>query len=394
MRKIGVLLVGTLTAVMAVASTPMAGQAPRAAEGKAATTKTAATKTWSPPRTAWGDPDLQGIWRNFTVSLNGSALDRLGSMWTLSSADERPKQYEGREFLTDEEVAAIERQAKKGAEERLSGDNETFDVQGLPSYNAVWGANADPVRVSRRTSAIIDPPNGRLPPWTAEQLKRWKAREALARDRGEGDSWEDRGFMERCLRSVTTGLDGVKEIVQGPGYVAIATEGAYSYRIIPLDGRPAPGPKIRQWLGEARGHWEGNTLVVEIANFNDKQDGGPIIPSSRNLRDNYAGSGERLRLIERFTPLDPQTLEYRYTIDDPQTYTRPYTVVHELTRDDRYVVLPSQCYEGNDGLAGILAAARADEKGALETAALFRRERQIRLEQLKAEWASWQKQSR
>ena len=208
-------------------------------------------------------------------------------------------------------------------------------------------------------------------------------------------------MSERCLSSANTGLNysvniglnPVKQIVQGPGYVAIVLEtiNALDYRIIPLDGRPAPGPKVRQWLGDARGHWEGNTLVVEIANFNDKQDGGPVIPSTRLLGDNYAGSGERLRLIERFTPLDPQTLEYRYTIDDPQTYARPYTVVHELTRDDHYVVLPSQCYEGNDGLAGQLASARADEKGALENAALFRRERHQRLEELKAEWAARQK---
>ena len=385
MRNSGIVLVGTLAAVMTVASTPLAGQAPKAADGKAGT-----TKTFSPPRTAWGDPDLQGIWRNFTAALNGAALDRRPF---FSSPDERPKQYAGREFLTDQEVAALQRDAKKGAEERLAGENETFDVLGLPSYNAVWAANLDPIKMPKRTSALIDPPNGRLPPWTAEQVKRWEVREAQARDRGQGDTWEDRGFMERCLSSFMTGLNAVKQIVQGPGYVAFLMETGNSldYRIVPLDGRPALGPKIGQWLGDARGHWDGNTLVVEIANFNDKQDGGPIIPSSRNVGGNYPGSGERLRLIQRFTPLDPQTLEYRYTIDDPQTYTRPYTVLHELTRTDDYVVLPSQCHEGNDGLAGQLASARADEKGALETAALFRRERRQRIEELKAEWDAWQK---
>ena len=384
MRNSGVVLVGTLAAVMTVASTPMAGQAPRAAEGKTAT-----TKTWTPPRTAWGDPDLQGIWRNFTAALNGAENDR---RTFFVSADERPKRYADREFLTDEEVATTQRNANTRLEARLAGENETFDVLGLPSYNAVWSTPPDPVRVSRRTSAIIDPSNGRLPPWTREQLKRWEAREEATRGHGEGDTWSDRGFGERCITGVITGLNAVKQIVQGPGYVAIVmeTNNSYDYRIIPLDGRPAPGPTIRQWLGDARGHWEGNTLVVEIANFNDKQDG-DIIPSSRNVEANYVGSGEKLRLIQRFTPLDAQTLEYRYTIDDPQTYTRPYTVLHQLTRTDDYVVLPSQCHEGNDGLAGQLASARADETGALEHAAVFRTERRQRLEELKAEWNAWQK---
>ena len=374
--------VGMLAAILVVAA-PLAGQAPKAAEGKAATAKT--PKTWTPTRTAWGDPDLQGIWRNFSqVPL------------------ERPKAYAGREFLTDEEVAARERDAKKRAAEGLAGQLETFDVAGLPSYNSVWVTSSDPVRVSRRTSAIVDPPDGRIPAWTPEQLKRWQAREERTRGRGEGDSWEDRSITERCLTTVNTPFifgEAVKQIVQGPGYVAIVLETAngYDYRIVPLDGRPAPGPKIGQWLGDARGHWDGNTLVVEIANFNDKQNGGPVIPSSRlafigtGLNATYPGSGETLRLIERFTLLDAQTLEYRYTIDDPQTYTRPYTVLRELTRDDRYVMLPSQCHEGNDGLSGILASARADEKGASETSALYVRERQKQLEELKAEWAARQK---
>ena len=378
MRKRYLAFLGTLAAVIAVASVSPAAQGPKAGEGKAAT-----TKTGTPPRTVWGDPDLQGIWRNFS-----------------GVPTERTKQYAGREFLTDEEVVAKQRQAEKQAEDDVAGESETTDVVGLPSYNGTWVTSGEPVRVSRRTSAIVDPLNGRFPPWTPEQLKRWEVREALARDRGEGDSWEDRGMSERCLSTVMTGLNyganvglnQVKQIVQGPGYVAMVIEtiNGYDYRIISLGGHPAPGPAIRQWLGDARGHWEGKTLVVEIANFNDKQDGGPIIPSSRNLGTNYAGSGERLRVIERFTPVDPQTLEYRYTIDDPQTYTRPYTVVQELTRDDHYMVLPSQCHEGNDGLAGQLASARADEKGAQENASLFRRERRQRIEDLKAEWASWQ----
>ena len=369
MRNSRFALAGTLMALMTVGSTWIAGQAPKAApQQKAATSGT--TKGWAPPKTAWGDPDLQGIWRDTT---SGMPL-------------ERPRQFGERNVLTDEELAARQKAAQQRSDDLVNGEIESTDPGGLPSYNSVWLATGEPVRVTRQASAIIDPPNGRLPPWTAEQIKRRDAREARARGRGEGDSWEDRGVSERCLVNFTRELGGVKRFVQGPGYVAIVSEAAF--RIVPLDGRPAVGSKITGWLGDARGHWEGNTLVVEITNFNDKEDGGPIMPNSRNAGGNYVGSGEKLRLTERFTPLGPNELEYQYTLTDPQTYMRPYTARYELSRDDDYLMLPTECHEGNEGLAGILASSRADEKGSLETGARFQRERERRFQELKAEWAT------
>ena len=372
MRYRSLVLLGALAAVIAMTWASIAGQAPTASEKSE-------SSTWTPPRTAWGDPDLQGIWR-------GIGRPPL----------ERPKEFAGREFLTDDEVAAKVQALEERNAKGRAGELPLLDSAGLHAYNYTWMVSNDPVRVSRRTSAIIDPPTGRLPAWTPEQLKRWQAKDERTRGRGEADSWEDRSLSERCIWPVSTGLSAAKQILQSPGYVVIVMETlyAYEYRIVPLDGGPPLGPKIRQWQGDARGRWEGNTLVVEITNINDKQDGGPIITSHRLGGrpagfSYYPGSGETLRVIERYTRTSPDTIEYRYTIDDPHTYTRPYTALNELTGDDRYMMLPGQCHEGNYGLGGQLAAARADEKTALQHAADVTRERQQHLKELQAEWATW-----
>jgi hypothetical protein len=162
--------------------------------------------------------------------------------------------------------------------------------------------------------------------------------------------------------------------------------------MIPLDGRPALGSKIRHWLGESRGRWEGNTLVVEITNINDQQHGGAIIPSRRT--STHPGSGETLRVTERYTRVDAGTLEYRYTIDDPATYTRPWTALYELAWQDppKMVPLPMQgCHEYNRGLAHFLAGARAEEQLSRENAEAAARDRRQRLDELKAEWAEMSK---
>ena len=149
------------------------------------------------------------------------------------------------------------------------------------------------------------------------------------------------------------------------------------------------GPKIRQYTGDSRGHWEGNTLVVEITNINDQQDGGRFIPSQTTAV--YPGSGETLRVTERYTRVDADTIEYRYTINDPETFTRPFTVLREWTRDDGFALAPGMCHENNEGLAGILAAARADEAWAVAYAEAEAVNRQRRLEEMKAEWAEGNK---
>lgn len=356
--------------------------------------------TYTPPRTAWGDPDLQGIWRSLTpVPL------------------ERPKALAGREFLTDAEVAERERQAEERRTKARAGNAERQGDGGLRLYNAVFWLSEDRIKISRRTSAIIDPPDGRIPGWTPEQLKLWEAREVATRGRGDADSWEDRSYEERCIHVVSAGkvrnfglgpaersqgfelpapaevLDDrflsesasgrpMKRVLQAPGYVVIASEDHTEYQIIPLD-RPAPEPKIRQWQGIARGHWDGNTLVVETTNVNDKQNGGAIVQVDQG--EFYPGTGETLRVTERYTRLDADTLEYRATVEDPAVYVRPYTLLHEWTRDDKYKVSAYLCREGHDDMPAILAAGRFDEATALDNAADAERDRKLRLEELKAE---------
>ena len=171
-------LFGALVVVVAVVSVPMAGQAPRAASSSAAP-----TKPWTPPRTAWGDPDLQGIYRPLTQV-------------PLERAKGAP------EFLTDAEVAKIQRETDERFARAARGELEHVVERGLPLRNGIWYASDDRVRISPRTSAIIDPPNGRVPPWTAQQVKRWEAREAARRGHGQADSWEDRSPNERCIEMV------------------------------------------------------------------------------------------------------------------------------------------------------------------------------------------------
>lgn len=382
--KYRAVLFGVLLALVAVAPAPILGQAPPVAAGD-----------WTQPRTAWGDPDLQGLWRS---------LHRVPF--------ERPPQYEGREFLTDAEVAEQVRRGEQRNVLRLAGKQADACLYGYrpdPNYNSALGYSAEPIRVSKRTSAIIDPPTGRLPAWTPEQVERYEAREAATLGRGETDWTVDRPAQERCLPIIRiaalgfwgmalggqsfrapgaadtlnlgAGLSGpggigAKRILQAPGYVVITHEEQGDYEMIRLDG-PALAPKYRQWLGDGRGHWEGTTLVVETANIKYPY---PTIPNYGLV---YPGNGETLRLTERFTLLGPDTIEYRYTIDDPAVYTQPYTVLHELTRDEQYKVSVPICREGHDAMPSLLAGARADEETALENAAETRRLREPRLTELK-----------
>ena len=391
MRYRRVVLLGALAAVVAGGSVPIVGQAPQAA-GSAA----APTTSWTPARTAWGDPDLQGVWRNVIQGL----------------AFERPKELGEKAFYTDAEVAAMVRAAE---EERGGGPQYGFIGGGLTGFVRGFPSGADPrppsdgpIRISRQTSMIIDPPNGRLPPWTPEAIERFEARVAARHDRGEDDSYADRSPGERCIPFVGQAAVGtlnytdvsgaptvfpraynpVRRILQMPGYVAMVLGDDEVYRTIPLDGRRAPGPQVDTWLGVPRGHWEGNTLVVETTNINDQQDGGRILPSHEAVM--HPGSGETLRVVERLTRLDADTLEYRYTVEDPAVYTRPFTVLRELTRDDGYATVPTQCQENNEGFVlGMLASGQADELGTLEFSREASRRRLLKLEELKAEWVEF-----
>jgi hypothetical protein len=312
---------GALAAVIVVvllAPGPAAGQAPTAAAG-----------TWS-PRTPWGDPDLQGIWSN-----------------TTSTRLERPTELEGKQVLTDQERVALDEQAAQRRDRRPPPGN-------TGAYNSFWleGGNA-----SERTSLVVDPPDGRVP-YTPEARKRADAFAATINGDGTADSWEDRNLYERCI---TRGMPGAMmpgfynhnyHILQTPGYVVLLVEMIHDARIIPLDGRPHLGQHIRQWMGDSRGHWEGNTLVVETTNFTDRvKDTGMTV----------FGTGKTARLVERFTRVDADTIDYQFTVNDTTLFTRPWTAAIPMTKIEG-PIFEYACHEGNYGIQNILSGARAKER--------------------------------
>ena len=282
-------------------------------------------RTWSPPRTTWGDPDLRGIWS-------------YASLTPL----QRPAKFRQNEFFTSEEAAA--RNAASTAETPL--------VPGvIGSYNAHWfdKGKVDP---SGRTSLIVKPSNGRLPPLTEAGLARVQSR--AQRFRGRPDSWLNFKAWTRCITyhgvpPVSTGYNNSYHILQTPDYVAILVENIHDVRIIPLDGRPQLDERIRQWNGDSRGHWEGNTLVVETGNFSDKTE--HRFPSSKNLR-----------AIERFTRVGESTIHNEFTINDPATYTEPWTAVRSMALLEDYVIYEYACHEGNYAMPNALSGARAEER--------------------------------
>jgi len=283
-------------------------------------------------RTAWGDPDLQGVWDYKTIT-----------------PLERPAAMGDRQFLSDEEVARLESNAAKRLDSPPD-ENTPANLVHAP-YMTDPGRKVDE---DRRTSLIVDPPNGRVPPMTPEAQQRLALRRTGGRD-GGADGPESRSSLERCITmglpagDLPTLYNNNIRIVQGPGYVAITHEMVHDTRLIPLDSRPALSPKIHQWFGDSRGHWDGNTLVVETRNFSDKM--------------NFRGSGATLHLIERFTRTAKGGVEYRVTVDDPTTWTKPWTVeLHMRTSEgDLYEYA---CHEGNYGLHNILEVARDAEKAA------------------------------
>ena len=312
----------TVIAVLSLAPAPVVGQA-----------RTTEADTWTAPRTPWGDPDLQGLWNNSTTT-----------------PLERPGELAGREFLTDEEVAEVDPFAVEGfvdvVLEQQAQDRPP--AAGDPgSYNEFWFARGNPLR---RSSLIVDPPDGRLPPLTPE------GEERAAWQQGT-DSWDSRNLAERCItRGAPKRPGGYNNnflILQTPGYVAILQEMIHEVRFIPLDGRPHVG--IRQWLGDSRGRWEGNTLVVETTHFTDK-----VVFNSFNC---CPGSGANLHLVERFTRVDAETIDYQYTVDDPATYTRPWTAAIPM-RGVPGPMYEYACHEHNYGLENILRGARAQERAA------------------------------
>jgi hypothetical protein len=288
----------------------------------------ATPKAWS-ARTADGQPDLTGNWSNATFT-----------------PLERPAAYANREFFTPEEAAAF---AKSGID-RLN--NQAADD--IHYDDSIWQSENYRKSVSTlRTSLIIDPPDGKLPPLTEEARRRPLPPQAGSLDR-IADSWETRTLGERCI---TWGNDGPPmtppgynanlDILQGPGYVVVRNEMVHAARLIPIDNvRPHVGDRIRMWSGDSRGHWEGNTLVVETTNFNDKI--------------KFRNSTRALHVVERFTRIDADTIDYRFTVDDPNTWTRPWTAAIPLWRVPG-PIYEYACHEGNYGLPNILRAQRVQD---------------------------------
>jgi len=308
----------------------LVGSSPLAGQGKPT------TSTSKAPRTAWGDPDLQGIWT--TNEMHAVPL-------------ERPKQYADRDTLTQEEAATRREQTTLG----------TVNAEGIGNYDRAFRDTAigfTKQRISTQASLIVDPPNGLLPPLTPEAQKRRAAQPP--RPKRPAD-WVDLGAWGRCItRGALTivepsGYNNGVQIVQGPGSVAIQKEMIHETRIVPINAGSHLGSKLKLWSGDPRGRWDGDTLVIEITNFDGRA---PLF-----------GAGPGARLTERFTRLGPDELEYRFTVDDPATWTRPWTGRMTMSLDaGQYELVEYACHEANYSLTNSLSAARAEEKAEQEGA--------------------------
>jgi len=315
-----------------------------AAPSPGQTTKPAskAIKTWTPPRTADGQPDLQGYWTNATFT-----------------PLERPAELANKEFYTEAEAAAFEK-------ERILRENSQA-ANDIHYDNVIWQSENYPKgAASRRTSLIFDPPDGRIPPLSAEGQKRAVLKAQAERRREAAESADSRNLAERCIAWGAEGppmlgstYNANLQIVQSGTHAVIYNEMMHGGRIVPLDGTPHLPAAIRQLGGDSRGHWEGGTLVVDSANFTDETNfRGPPATARRDIF-----SSSSLHVVERFTRIEPGAILYRFTVEDPGTWTKPWTG-EIVMRKIEGPIYEYACHEGNYGLANILAGARAAEQAA------------------------------
>ncbi len=306
------------------------------------------------PRTPWGQPDLQGIWDFRTIT-----------------PLERPEEVADKEFLTAEETANLEQETIDQNERLLrraalrTEVTESVDrgEDGAPGfYNNFWLDEG--TTSTGRTSLILDPPNGRIPPLTLEAQRLVDTQQEYLSEHSS-DSWLDRNTSDRCIVGFNAGppitplgYNQNLQVFQTPDHVALVTEMVHTSRVVALDGRPSLSDDIRQWSGDSRGHWDGDTLVVETANFKDERRWIPLGSAPAGT-----GSSANMTLVERFTRVDADTLEYTFTVTDPETWTTSWTGSMPMRRTDAQM-FEYACHEGNYAMEGILAGARAEEKAA------------------------------
>jgi hypothetical protein len=316
--------------MLTLAGIAIAVQAPGQAAGPA--------KAWKPARTVDGQPDLQGVWTNPTIT-----------------PFERPPELAGKAFLTDKEAAELE---KKTAGTKVDKPPAPGDVG---NYNQAWFDSGTKVVSTKQTSLVVEPADGRVPVKPAAEAKRDYDAAHIT------DSYEYMSLWDRCItRGVPAGMfpagyNNAYQIVQTRDYVVLLYEMIHEARIIPIDGSPHPPTSIRQWNGDSRGHWDGNTLVVDTTNFNGK---GWIGTSASTGRIKGIPESQSLHTVERFTRTAADTILYEVTITDPEVYTAPWKVSIPLTKDDNYQILEYACQEGNEAVGAILRGGRLADQAA------------------------------
>jgi hypothetical protein len=320
--------------VLAAAGAVVLSAAPMAQQPASSQRSTA---KWTAPRTPWGDPDLQGIYTNKDEN---------------NTPFERPPELAGKRLADfgEKEMVELRKQRQDTAvrQARSIGGTAEEDTGAGPShwYEHLDAENAQPW-------LVIDPEDGRVPPLTAAARERAAARQAARRGRGPADSYTDRSIYDRCIsRGVPDTMRPIiygasYDITQAPGYVVIRYEMVHEARVIPLDRRPKLSPVIRQYMGDSRGWWEGDTLVIETANVHDNM--------------NYRGATSGLKVTERFIPVGPDRINWEARMEDPTTWERPWAIRMPLKRDDTQAIFEFGCHEGNRGLENILSAARAED---------------------------------
>ncbi len=304
------------------------------------------------PRTAWGDPDLMGTYTNKTIT-----------------PVQRPSELADREFLTEDEILEFERERVERNESLLHAPAEQTVAGGnVGAYNNFWLDYG--TKPTGRTSLIVDPPDGRIPPVTPEYERHAASRAEDRMTRGEADSWLDLQLNDRCIvwsagpPMMPGPYNNTYMIFQTPDYIAIQVEMIHDTRIIPLDGRPHLPSHIRQYLGDMRGHWEGDTLVVETTNI-QRTEGEPGVQGADEIevRASNGRTDDTIRIIERFTRVDDDTLDYQFTIEDPSRWTRGFSGDFPFVKTDGDLY-EYACHEGNYSMPNILAGERNLESSA------------------------------